>query len=56
MLRGRPGGNTRLAAGAQGQVNIPGVMDLPLMGLEKALSVIEGGAKSKQHGINNKML
>jgi hypothetical protein len=56
MLRERPGGKTRLAAGVQGQVNTPGVVDLPPTGLEKAPSVNVGGAKSEQHGIDSKML
>ena len=56
MLRERPGGKARLAARVQGQVNTPGIVDLPLMGLEKAPSINVGGAKSEQHGIDNKML
>jgi hypothetical protein len=57
MLRERPGGKARLAAGVQGQVNTPGVVDLPRTGLEKALFVnAAGGVKSEQQGIGNKML
>lgn len=56
MLRERPGGKIRLAAGVQGQVNTPGVVDLPLTGLEKAPSANLGGVKSEQHGIDSKML
>jgi len=56
MLRERPGGNARLAAGAQGQANTSGVVYLPLMGSERALPNYKGGVKSEQHGIDNKML
>jgi hypothetical protein len=56
MLQERPGGKARLAAGVQGWVNTPGVVDLPPMGLEKASSINVGGAKSEQHGVDNKML
>jgi hypothetical protein len=56
MLRERLGGKASLAAGVQGQVNTPGIVDLAPTGLEKAPSVNVGGVKSEQHGIDNKML
>jgi hypothetical protein len=50
MLREGPGGNIRLAAGVQGQSNIPGVMAPPpgatILRLPRG-----DGDRSEQHGI-----
>ena len=51
MLREGPGGNIRLAAGVQGQSNIPGVMALPLGVIRLRLRQGDGG-RSEQHGID----
>jgi hypothetical protein len=49
MLWERSGGNIRLAAGVQGQSNIPGVMALPLRAITPCL--LRGdGVRSEQHG------
>ena len=50
MLREGPGGNIRLAAGIQGQSNIPGVMALP-PGATIFRLLEEDGGRSEQRGI-----
>jgi hypothetical protein len=50
MLREGPGGKIRLAAGVQGQSNIPGVMALPPGAIILRLLSGDGG-RSEQHGI-----
>jgi hypothetical protein len=52
MLREEPGGKTRLAAGARGRGNIPGVMAPPPWGVENIPLTEVGGIKSEQHGID----
>jgi hypothetical protein len=54
MLREEPGGRTRLAAGARGRGNIPGVMAPTPTGVITVLSINEDGTRSEQHGIDNK--